>query len=345
MDLAVSSQHREDINLCKGLAILLVVFGHLVARQDPQNVVWYEPLRRAIYSFHMPFFLYLSGLVAVYSGFFLRGREIFWPTVRQRAKRLLLPFFVLGLAVLAGKSLAAPFMFVDNAPRCLFSGLLGLIWNTAESPALSVWYLFVLFTVSIVTFWLVDGKLNRLPWLLSGALLLYSFRFPAYVYADRVGCYAPFFLMGACAGYAGPRWEKEITNIWLPALAILIAGCAAVALWGQDWNPKYAMLPLGAVSMPALHGMLRALKEKHLQRAFLFFGRYSFSIYLGNTICIGLTKALLLNFMPWGGATFLPFAIILMAIGIFGPIMVNQTVSYLPIQYWLWRYSLGVQGK
>ena len=59
---------RQDIDRAKGLAILLVVFGHIVARSDPLNVNWYEPLRRAVYAFHMPFFLYLSGIVAVFSG-------------------------------------------------------------------------------------------------------------------------------------------------------------------------------------------------------------------------------------------------------------------------------------
>jgi fucose 4-O-acetylase-like acetyltransferase len=54
---------RADLDRAKGFAILFVVFGHIVARQDPASVHWYEPLRRAIYGFHMPFFLYLSGIV------------------------------------------------------------------------------------------------------------------------------------------------------------------------------------------------------------------------------------------------------------------------------------------
>jgi fucose 4-O-acetylase-like acetyltransferase len=64
-------ERRADIDRAKGLAILLVVFGHLVARADPAGVDWYEPLRRAVYAFHMPFFLYLSGLVAARSGMLL----------------------------------------------------------------------------------------------------------------------------------------------------------------------------------------------------------------------------------------------------------------------------------
>src|SRR5271170_7400691 len=105
---------REDIDLTKGVAIGLVVFGHLVARADPACVAWYEPLRRAVYVIHMPFFLYLSGLVAVLSGMLLAPRAK-WPRlVRSRARRLLLPFFGLGALIVAGKILAARGMVVDN---------------------------------------------------------------------------------------------------------------------------------------------------------------------------------------------------------------------------------------
>jgi fucose 4-O-acetylase-like acetyltransferase len=55
---------RLDLDRAKGLAIVLVVLGHVVARDQPPGVEWYEPFRYAIYRFHMPFFLYLSGTVS-----------------------------------------------------------------------------------------------------------------------------------------------------------------------------------------------------------------------------------------------------------------------------------------
>ena len=61
-------ERRLDLDRAKGYAILLVVAGHLVANTAPEGAGWYEPLRYALYRFHMPFFLYLSGTVAVLSG-------------------------------------------------------------------------------------------------------------------------------------------------------------------------------------------------------------------------------------------------------------------------------------
>ncbi len=317
-------KRRADIDMAKGLAILLVVFGHLVARQDPQGVHWYEPLRRTVYAFHMPFFLYLSGFIAASSGLLAKGRAGFCDTARARAKRLLLPFFGLGLLVLAGKLVAAQFLFVDNVPANIWAGLDGLFWHTAASPALTIWYLFVLFVLSLATLWLLNGKPGRLPWLLAASLLLFPLPLPADLYADRVFTYAPFFLLGAMAGAAGARWDELLDRFWPFALAMLLAGLVCVAVWGQGEEQKAVMLPLGALSMPALHGALQRVRFDRLRAALLFFGRYGFMIYLGNTICIGLAKGVMLRFLSWDGANFLFFAPALMIAGSLGPIAIKR---------------------
>ena len=149
---------RQDIDIARGFAILLVVFGHLVARADPAGVGWYEPLRRAVYAFHMPFFLYLSGLVAVLSGMVPAPRSA-WPgIVAARARRLLLPFLALGLLIVSAKYLAARFIPVDHVPRSLLGGLCRSVLAYAASPAVSIWYLFVLFTVSLGAMFLLAAR-------------------------------------------------------------------------------------------------------------------------------------------------------------------------------------------
>jgi fucose 4-O-acetylase-like acetyltransferase len=97
------TNRRQDIERAKGLAILFVVFGHIVARADPLRVEWYEPIRRAIYAFHMPFFLYLSGYVAVISGALFLPPEKWRRLLCTRARRLLVPFLVLGLMTVSGR--------------------------------------------------------------------------------------------------------------------------------------------------------------------------------------------------------------------------------------------------
>ena len=52
----------------------------------------------------------------------------------------------------------------------------------------------------------------------------------------------------------------------------------------------------------------------------MLLGRYSFTIYLFNTLCIGLAKGLLLVFWPWDGVNFYGFALALMGAGLAGPV-------------------------
>jgi fucose 4-O-acetylase-like acetyltransferase len=319
-------ERRADIEAAKGLAILLVVFGHLVARQDPADVHWYEPLRRAVYAFHMPLFLYLSGLVAVYSGFLQQPRTAWAGLAAARTKRLLLPFFGLGILITFGKCASAGVLHVDNAPSGVACGLLALVWNTGHSPALSIWYLFVLFSVSLGTVAALDGRPERLPWLLAAALVVFWLPLPAYVYLDRVGMFAPFFLMGAAAGFAGARWEEFIDRYWRCAMAMFCAALAVATLINSDsvMIQKSILLVAGSISLPAIHGWLRRLRVVWLQKIFLLLGRYCFMIYLFNTLCIGLAKALLLAFCSWDGPHFLPFAYALMCAGLLGPMAMKR---------------------
>jgi fucose 4-O-acetylase-like acetyltransferase len=321
---------RADIDLAKGVAIVLVVFGHLVARADPAQVGWYEPMRRAIYSFHMPFFLYLSGLVAACSGSLMLPRAAWGRVARARARRLLVPFFGLGLCILLGKLALAPHLFIDNAPAGLWCGLDGLLLHTARSPAASIWYLFVLFVVSTASMASLGGHAARLPWLLAGCVLLYALPLPAICYLDRIGGYALFFALGAGAGMLGETWDALIDRAWPALLAIFLILLGLDMRLGADWPEKCSLLVIGALSMPALHGWLR-YSMASWPRAFTLLGRYSFMIYLFNTLCIGFAKAILLRFCAWDGAHFPLFACALMAAGLLGPLALKWGVfRYIP---------------
>jgi fucose 4-O-acetylase-like acetyltransferase len=314
---------RADLDMAKGLAILLVVFGHLVARADPAGVAWYEPLRRAVYAFHMPFFLYLSGIVAVLSGGFYAPLRA-WPALtRSRAKRLLVPFFGLGVLIVVGKLLAARVMFVDNRPPGLAAGLASLVWHTADSPALSIWYLFVLFVFSLAAPLVVYGERRRLPLAVGLTLLLYALPLPAYVYLDHLGRYAVFFALGAVAASYDAGWTRLIDRFWPVCLGLLAVLLVTVAVYGADWPVPLTLLSVGTLSMPALHGLVRYLGASP---SLSFLGRYGFMIYLFNTLFIGLAKGLMLQVFSWDGAHFLPFAMVLMLAGTMGPVALKRCV-------------------
>ena len=312
---AIGSHRRDDLDRAKGLAIVLVVFGHLVAREGPAGVGWYEPLRQAVYLFHMPFFLFLSGYAAGLSGA-ADARE--WRELARRlAGRLLIPFAAFGLLILAGKLALGGALAVDNMPASAWAGLRALVWDTGNSPATSVWYLLALFVFSVATPVIRSrGGLNAL---LGVAALLYLLPAPQLLYLDRVCGYFLFFAVGALAAHRQSAWDAAVDRWrWPVSASLVVVLClAGSGAWPFAGVPAKAwLLVAGLAAMPALHGVCRAWTSSRL----LWLGQRAFPVYLLNTICIGLAKAALIPVLGWDAAYFPLVAAALMAAGLLGPL-------------------------
>ncbi len=119
-------------------------------------------------------------------------------------------------------------------------------------------------------------------------------------------------------------------------LLVLLIALALIAGFGGNWPVKPELLLVGALSLPALHGLVRH-SSLFFASTLLWLGRNSFMIYLFNTIFIGISKGLLLRVTDWNGGHFLFFASFLMISGIFGPIVLRQMLfQHVPI---LERYT------
>jgi fucose 4-O-acetylase-like acetyltransferase len=93
--LAVSGTHRriEWIDVAKGIAMILVFYGHLSGSGDNP---WFPDLtisRTVVYYFHMPLFFVLSGLTLNLGGEF----RVF---AGKRVRRLIVPYYFFSLYVL-----------------------------------------------------------------------------------------------------------------------------------------------------------------------------------------------------------------------------------------------------
>jgi len=318
----VVPERRTDLDLAKGLAIFLVVFGHLVAREPPSGNQWYVVLQQAVYLFHMPFFMYLSGYVTFLSGSAVVVPEK-WPgLVARRANRLLVPFLLFGLLIIAGKLILSRVMYVDNVPTSASAAILGIVWHTDQSPATSVWYIAVLFMFCIITPLLMRLVAGRVVVLLGGATILYFLPLPHVMYLDRFGRFYVFFLVGGYAAQLGEGWIKRVDQVrLLAALVFLVAVCFSYGA-SSKWSAE-AFLVCGLLSMPALHGLVRT-RPLDRSKLLLTLGIYSFVIYLLNTLFIGLAKGAMLRMMPWDGANFLLFAPLMLAAGIVLPVALKK---------------------
>ena len=95
----------NEIDICKGIGIILVVLGHALKQTGSLSLAVTVPLA-VIYSFHMPLFFMLSGFLSVklldLTGGPLGAQRRQY--IGGRAVRLLIPYTVMSLIYLPLKN-------------------------------------------------------------------------------------------------------------------------------------------------------------------------------------------------------------------------------------------------
>jgi membrane-bound acyltransferase YfiQ involved in biofilm formation len=229
-----------------------------------------------------------------------------------------------------GKLLASRFMFVDNNPVSVADAFINLVWHTDASPAISIWYMFIVFLATLITpllFWL--GRGNSLVPLAAAAALFY-FGLPHYVFADRFAEYFLFFVLGGMAADSGERWLQFVDRSHWLATGLLAISIGWL-FWLDSFSPHWSHLLCGSIALPALHGLVRSRWMEH-SRILAFLGSYSFVIYLLNTPVMGLEKGILLKWLSWDGPGFLVQALLMLIGGLVVPVLIKKFV------FSRWRY-------
>lgn len=143
-------KRNELIDLLKGVAIFLVVMGHAV-----QWLSGYDTSNRlfiAIYSFHMPLFMFLSGFVS-----FNSKRKV---KLGKRFQVLVIPFFVWFLVrELIYKYPYHLSTFIDDFQLLLFD------------PSTGRWFLWILFFLCLLLFIALKISRNNEELILIGMIL------------------------------------------------------------------------------------------------------------------------------------------------------------------------------
>ena len=137
-----------EIDIAKGLAIILVVYGHLTQGYIPDDHNWYRVSQQILYSFHMPLFMFLSGFV--YNILATRNlKKIGWVNFSKRVLWRMLPgWLAVGLVIITLKILLGSELNVNNQVNFSFTSYLEIFYIPGNSGARSLWYVHTLVTVS-----------------------------------------------------------------------------------------------------------------------------------------------------------------------------------------------------
>ena len=160
----------EKVDNLKGILMILVVFGHLLELIMTQG--WTKYVYEIIYSFHMPFFIFLSGYFFKYN-FSKIVKNLVYPYVVFQTLYLIFAKFVLGIDV----------SLQYNKPYWLLWYLLGMVVWSLLMPLLPR-----------------RNATRRILSILFTFILCIAIGFSNYVGRDyslsRIIVFFPFFLLG-----------------------------------------------------------------------------------------------------------------------------------------------------
>ena len=146
------------VDIAKGLGIILVVMGH----NDFELISPFA--HKLIYAFHMPMFFFMSGM-------FFKPDLPFWLFVRQRFKKVLIPFFTT-ILFLYFTSISFSKVGILEASRRLLKALYG---NGHYIDWVQLWFLPHLFVVSLFAYLIVRALRQPLLFQLRWGLLVVLF--------------------------------------------------------------------------------------------------------------------------------------------------------------------------
>lgn len=207
------AKRNNKIDFLKGLAIFLVVWGHVIQYDNNGKFDFFlNPIFIFIYTFHMPLFMFISGFLFLYSLSNKRCSEV----IIKKIKQLVVPivawstvYYVL-THLLTGKSIS----------------IIALI----KSYISSFWFLFALFVLSlIVTLVHRYFKDNVFIYVILGILILFL---PEKFNLVYIKFMYPYFVLGYLLNKYKTNFRENINIIGIGCtilFVILLIG------WTKDY--------------------------------------------------------------------------------------------------------------
>lgn len=287
----MTNQRQTWIDVAKGIGILLVVYGHtaagIVNAGIPEDSSTFDSIHRVVYSFHMPLFFAISGILFLPSWQKHGGRGLFW----RKTATILYPFV---LWTLIQGSLDHAFSRFTNKGETSFDPVTMLV-----APVSHLWFLHVLYMLFVVDL-VVLCLGERRGLVLTMALALALFPFAPWL-SGPIKSIADCLLYFNLGMLLGPWLSSRASNSswWLAVPAGLTFAALTLLLHGTAIPSQLAQLSAAvlAVSGSATVLALAQVCSGSLATILAYLGRYSLEIYLLHIITaaavrIGLQRVL-----------------------------------------------------
>lgn len=317
-------KYLEDINILTGLAIVFVVIGHLVTGPEinTNSIHWYKFLKEYIYSFHMPLFIFVSGFLLHYTMPSILTISDYTDYATKKIVRLMPSFLFFAIVVFAIKILLERNLKVDN-PVNSYSDFFKIFYMPTFSFAGYLWYIYVLL-LYYLTLPILMQKV-KVELLLLASIPFAFIPLTPFFAMDFFFEFLPFCLIGCLASKYYESYSKILRSNFLAFIFIFVSISIAFYFYHL---PKALM---GLLSIPAFHSLVLLFESERL-KLLSFFGKYTFAIYLMNTIVIGFIKAISFKYLGFSYNNFGFLFSFLVLGGLFVPILIKILIfNKLPV--------------
>lgn len=289
---ASAASRVQVVDIVKGIAILLMVYGHI--EQGGMHRHWWDAMPGVmagtqfadafIYSFHMASFFFVAGIFLA-SSINRRGR---WQFTLEKCRTILYPYLLWGVINAASDPFTAHLRAVVH-PFSWRSAVMGILSGNDS------WFLITLFVCQI--FALATYRLPPWAQMLIALAACYLIPFSSVTVFHTPFQYFPFVILGTWFGTGSLHRLADISR-WQAILGFAVL-CAAqlfiIAHTGEvsRWN----RFPIGIVGIFMLVLFSQALSRTPLGSIFAWFGEASLSIFLIAPFCQGVAREAVLRLL------------------------------------------------
>ncbi len=290
---AASPARLSSADIAKGIAIVLMVYGHTA--QGGMHRHWWSAAaphvassidfaNAFIYSFHMPVFFFIAGLF-IQRSLDRRGPAAF---TLEKIKTILYPYLLWGLIQGLSNPLTAAFRRASQP----FS-LRALAWDFLSGDA--SWFLITLFICLIFALLVI-----KLPnWARMALALAACFLVPASNIAVlyQPCLYFPFMAAGMWIGSARLNRIENLPRFTaFAAFAILFAMQFAI-IWYTGETTHWDKFPIGLTGIAMLLLLSSALNGTPLGSILTWYGEGSLAVFLLSPFIQGASRELTLRLL------------------------------------------------
>ena len=316
-------KHRlQIVDVLQGMAMLWVVIGHHLFDFMPG---WYRQMYLWIYSFHMPFFIFISGFLIAYS---YKGLPYIIYLYR-RFRKFFVPYVAIGVVVTMLSVIREGFEAVPKSLLCL-------LISPKESEATFLWYIYLLFV-----FYAIYPVIVRLRcrWQICVDIILLSLgivfylepvRYPLFCF-DYFTRYFLFFVIGIGSAWYFDFLHNHSGILNLVGLVSLIAFVALSALKFAGFD---ILIQLSFVALPAMYGLAGLLKHVAIiNKTLVWISKNCFHIYLLHMFFVQGIALLVSNMFQYGEMPVLAYLIISVMVSLVGPVVLFRLYDRAKLKF------------